>query len=351
MGMGILYRAVMQTIAQAVAAELAERERPPAVEGAVLGTGEPAEIDRLVRAVCRDALSAEIAGCAFYEGGVGCVFGLELADGSRAVMKVHRPGVSPARLRSVIAVQAHLANAGFPCPAPLGGPVAVGGSLATFEELIERGPYRDGHETTVRRAMAEALWMLVDTARRFATDDGLGRDLLRALPPGELWPTPHDARFDFDRTAAGAEWIDSIARGARERLDAAAGEVVVGHSDWSVKHFAFRGDRVAAVYDWDSLAVDLEPVFVGEAVHSFPATWYIETAVAPTPEEAARFVAEYEGARGQPFTEAEMETVRAAADYAMAYSARCAHSDDPDGVRITPGTTRDLLARHGRVLP
>ncbi len=351
MGMAVLYRAVMQTIAQAVAAEIAECERPPAVEGAVLGTGEPAAIERLVRAVCRDTLRAEIAGCAFYEGGVGCVFGLELAGGRRVVMKVHGAGVPAARLRSVIAVQTHLANAGFPCPAPLRGPVAIGGSLATFEELIERGPYCDGHEPAVRRAMAEALWLLIDTARQFASDEGLGRDLLRTLPPGELWPTPHDARFDFARTAAGAEWIDSIASGARKRLDAAAGEIVVGHSDWSVKHFAFRGELVAAVYDWDSLAVDLEPVFVGEAVHAFPATWYIETAVAPTPEEAAAFVAEYESARGLPFTEAEMETVRAAADYSMAYSARCAHSDDPEGAHITPGTTRDLLARHGRVLP
>jgi hypothetical protein len=349
--MAILYRALMQTIAQAVAAELSDGERPPAVENAVLGTGEPAQIEPLVRAACRDALGAEIAGCAFYEGGVGCVFGLELTDERRVVMKAHGPGVSDARLRSVAAVQAHLANAGFPCPAPIGGPVGVGGGLATFEELIERGAHRDGHEPAVRRAMASTLRLLIDTAREVPAIDGLGRGLLRALPARNLWPTPHDARFDFERTAAGAEWIDRIARNARERLAAAAGQVVVGHTDWSVKHFAFRGDRVAAVYDWDSLAVDLEPVFVGEAVHAFPATWYIETAVAPTPDEAAAFVAEYEEARSRPFTAAEMETVRAAADYAMAYSARCAHSDDPDGVHVAPGTTRDLLARHGRVLP
>ena len=199
--------------------------------------------------------------------------------------------------------------------------------------------------------MAGTLWSLVDGARRFAGARDLGRGLLRGLPPGRLWPEPHHPRFDFDRTAEGAAWIDAIAERARERLAAAAGEVVVGHTDWSVKNFAFRGDRVAAVYDWDSLAVDVEPVFVGQAVHAFPATWYIETAVAPAPEEAAAFVAEYEAARGRAFTTAEMETVRAAADYAMAYSARCAHSDDPEGAFAGPGTTRDLLARHGRVLP
>lgn len=351
MGMGVLYRAAMQTIAEAIAADLADRGRPPAVERAVLGTDDPTEIERLVRAVSREALRAEIVGCVFYEGGVGCVFGLELADDRQAVVKVHPAGVTQRRLRAVGDVQLHLARAGFPCPRPLADPVSIGRTWATFEELVARGSHRDGHEPVVRRAMARTLWSLVDTARQFAAAGDLGRDLLRALPPGRLWPEPHDARFDFERTARGAEWIDDIARSARERLADAAGETVVGHSDWSVKHFAFAGDRVAVVYDWDSLAVDVEPVFVGEAVHAFPATWYIETAIAPTPEEAAAFVLEYESARGSSFTAAEMETVRAAADYAMAYSARCAHSDDPEGALVGPGTTRDLLARHGRVLP
>src|SRR4249919_346720 len=302
MGMGVLYRAAMQTIAEAIDAELADWERPPAVERAVLGTDDPTEIERLVRDICMETLRAEIVGCVFYEGGVGCVFGLELADDRQAVMKVHPAGVTYARLRVVGGVQLHLADAGFPCPTPLADPVSVGPSWATFEELVPRESHRDGHEPVVRRAMAGTLWSLVDTARPFATAGGLGRDLLRGLPPEELWPEPHDARFDFERTARGAEWIDTIAQSARERLAEAAGEVVVGHSDWSVKNFAFSGDRVAAVYDWDSLAVDVEPVFVGEAVHAFPATWYIETAVAPTPEEAAAFVRAYESARGHSFT-------------------------------------------------
>jgi Phosphotransferase enzyme family len=351
MGMGVLYRAAMQTIAEAIAAELGDWERPPVLERAVLGTDDPAEIERLIASIAWDALRAEAVACVFYEGGVGCVFGLELTDGRQAVVKVHPAGVTPARLRAIAEVQLHLARAGFPCPRPLADPVSIGHTCATFEELVARESHRDAHEPVVRRAMASTLWSLVDTARPFAVARDLGRDLLRELPPDQLWPEPHDARFDFERTARGAEWIDAIARRARRRLAEATGEVVVGHSDWSVKNFAFCGDRVAAVYDWDSLAVDLEPVVVGEAVHAFPATWYIETAVAPTPEEATGFVAEYESARGRPFTSAEMATVRATADYAMAYSARCAHSDDPEGAFAGPGTTRHLLARHGQVLP
>ena len=351
MGMGVLYRAAMQTIAEAIAAELADWDRPSGVERTVLGTDDPTEIELLIEAVARDALRADVVACVFYEGGVGCVFGLELADDRQAVVKVHPAGVTQPRLRAVVDVQLHLARQGFPCPLPLADPVRFGRTWATFEELVARESHRDGHEPVVRRAMARTLWSLVDTGRRFAAARDLGRGLLRGVPYDQLWPAPHDARFDFERTAPGAEWIDAIATRAREGLAEAAGEVVVGHSDWSVKNFAFSGDRVAAVYDWDSLAVDLEPVFVGQAVQAFPATWYIETAVAPTPQEAAAFVSEYESARSRSFTAAEMETVRAAADYAMAYSARCAHSDDPEGAFAGSGTTRDLLARHGRVLP
>ena len=50
MGMGVLYRAAMQTIAEAIAAELADWDRPPGVERTVLGTDDPTEIERLIEA-------------------------------------------------------------------------------------------------------------------------------------------------------------------------------------------------------------------------------------------------------------------------------------------------------------
>ena len=33
----------------------------------------------------------------------------------------------------------------------------------------------------------------------------------------------------------------------------APAELVVGHHDWSGKHFRFADGRVTVVYDWDSL--------------------------------------------------------------------------------------------------
>src|SRR5436309_12562615 len=78
------------------------------------------------------------------------------------------------------------------------------------------------------------------------------------LPPflpradGPLWPEPHSVLFDFAATAAGAEWIDDIARAAREVRHRDAGDTVVGHHDWTTAQVRFRELRATVVYDWDS---------------------------------------------------------------------------------------------------
>jgi hypothetical protein len=69
-------------------------------------------------------------------------------------------------------------------------------------------------------------------------------------PSQQLWPPPeaHTLTVDLYATATGAEWIDVIAAQAKSRaLAAASGELVVGHHDWSGKHFRFADDRVTVV--------------------------------------------------------------------------------------------------------
>ena len=121
----------------------------------------------------------------------------------------------------------------------------------------------------------------------------------------------------------------------------------MGHADWSVKHFRFVDDGVSVVYDWDSLRLDEEPVIVGTAAATFPATWYLPVeSRAPTPDEMRLFIAEYEAARHGSFTRPEREAVVAAAVYAMAYAARCEHAVDPESKDLTGGF-RSALLTHG----
>jgi hypothetical protein len=275
----------------------------------IFGTTDPDAIWADVLTMCPEAVE-----CFVFEASVGALLGLVVRGGERVALKVHR-NASAERLAAVQEVQEHLWRYGFPAPRPLG----VRGR-ATLEEWRDDGVQRNGHEPDVRRLLARELVRLVSLAR--------GVRPSAALPPffpgpgGPLWPEPHNVLFDFDTTATGAEWIDEIARSARERRDVGGSAVVIGHHDWTAKHVRFAGITATAVYDWDSTSIDFEPVFVGNAAAHF--TYDAEPL--PTVDEAFQFIADYERARPSPFTRQEQAAVWAAAVYARAYTARCWHA-------------------------
>jgi hypothetical protein len=199
--------------------------------------------------------------------------------------------------------------------------------VVTVEEWIDDGVFRDAHDSDVRRAMAETLFRFVELA------SGAGVSPRRAslTPEGALWPKPHNKLFDFEATTSGAEWIDDI--GARARAVARTGREVVGHLDWAAKHVRFDADlKPTAVYDWDSVTTELEPVVAGQAAAAFTYSEELDSAVLrwPTPEESLAFLGDYEGIRGSRFAEAERRTAGAACVYLLAYAARCGHAIGAD---------------------
>jgi hypothetical protein len=126
-------------------------------------------------------------------------------------------------------VQRTLAAAGFPAPEPLAPPAPLARGIAVAETLLDEGGPADAHDPAVRRALAASLARLVALCRPMIALAAL-RENIMATRPGELWPTPHDGRFDFAATTAGAEWLDEIAASARGLRDRDAGDVVVGHT-------------------------------------------------------------------------------------------------------------------------
>lgn len=294
---------------------IAERMWPGAlVERSIFGTDDPSAIWAQVLAICPDAVE-----CFGFEVSVGARFGLHLRDGSRIALKVHVDRVRPDYLEAVQRVQKHLWERGFPCPKPLG----VRGR-GTLEEWRDDGVYRDGHEPEVRRVIAGELARLFRLTSELQPLPGMEP----FFPPGSgpLWPRPHNVLFDFEATAAGAEWIDDIARAAKLVRDVRVGRLVVGHGDWTVKHFRFDGLRPTVIYDWDSLNTDFETVFAGSSAATFTYTEHLPVSVWPTVEEAAAFLDEYERARTAPFTPEERRAVCAAAVYSRAYATRCTHA-------------------------
>lgn len=279
----------------------------------VLGTLEAGEI----RARVRD-LEPRLDEVFSFAVSVGAVFGVRLRDGSRVAIKLHKLVTDEAYFDEVQRVQAALANDGFPAPRPL-----ARRGLVVWEEWIDDGVFRDAHEPQVRTAMARELARF----HKAATATGLRprRPFLR--PPDALWPKPHNALFDFEATAEGAEWIDEI--GWKARRVPTVGSETVGHHDWSAKHLRFD-DRLSltALYDWDSVTTDLEPAHVGTAAASFTYTEELDVPIElwPTADEALAFIDNYEAARGEPFSDEERDTATAACVYLRAYAARCLHA-------------------------
>jgi hypothetical protein len=151
-----------------------------------------------------------------------------------------------------------------------------------------------------------------------------------ALVRRQLWAQPHDRRFDFAASRSGAGWIDELAAEAHRRLAEVHGaDLVAGHMDWRVEHLRFRDGELSATWDWDSLSLAPEPVAVGVSAHTFVADYSMEgLECVPTLEESLAFIADYEEARGAAFSADELRVLRASLVAAVAYSARCEHSDE-----------------------
>ena len=317
------------------------------VEPIVFGPIDPRQIADFINAFCQKELEAAVADYLFYEASQGAVCGVRLIDGRRVVLKIHQPSRSVDFLQAVIQVQHYLLAQGYPCTTPLLNPKPLALGTATVEELVDEGIYHEAYDPIIRRSLAHMLaWLIRLTWTPEAIPGLRPTNLDLRLPAGVTWPTPHSKIFDFAAMSTGAEWIDEIARQTGAVKLQGAGRLVLGHADWSVKHLRYVGKHVRIIYDWDSLVLEKEPVIVGHASANFTYTEFFDGPRFPTDEESQAFIADYEDARGKPFSQDELQTLQAAKIYALAYGARCEHALKPDETSYPEGSCRALLAQY-----
>jgi hypothetical protein len=338
-------------LAQLIAARRADGEAAH-VDLAVHAIADPQAIAAAIDALCLGSLGSGVAEGLFYATSVGAVAGVRLADGRRVVVKGYAPATPPEFLREINRLREHLRQAGVAAPAVLAGPAPFGQGYAVIEAFEDAGRIEDGHAPRYRRALARGFHDLIEVARPLAADTALfaWRELRKS---GRLWRPPHSKRFDLAATAAGAEYIDDVARAATAQVarNLEAGELVLGHADWRAEHvrFATLGDdvRITAIYDWDSLQKRREPALVGVISSAFCANWAgrDKVALAPTLDEARAFVAEYEAARGRRFGRDERQLLGGAFAYTVAYLARCGHAIGRG--REAPGNANYLVGKEG----
>jgi hypothetical protein len=301
-------------------AALLEDPLDQALASSILGTADASVIAERVSTVVAAQLGCAIVGCPLFIQSVGAVFGLDLDDGRRVVVKVHTLGDHVRGFRTfdavdaVYAAQAELHAAGFPCAAVIVPPRPFdAGSAAAIMTWLDPGKPDEPGAPSTRRAMAAMLAYSVELGARLIAADRLPR---ATLPADRVFPEPHNVLFDFARSEGA--WIDERARRAREVLDEPA-PLVVMHTDVSCANIHVVGGAVAAVYDLDSVSWIDEPRCVASAAVHFTYTggpgsrW-------PTRDEALAFIADYEAACRRALDRRRLD---AAMIYAMAYTARC----------------------------
>ncbi|HEV7689429.1 MAG TPA: hypothetical protein VGO52_01330 [Hyphomonadaceae bacterium] len=307
----------------------------------VFGTDDDDAVEEMVLRWVREAAGPVDGGAAArivsWEVSVGAVIGLEFGDARKAALKVW-PGDggqglygSTGKQRAAqVHIQSALAEAGYPAPKVLAGLSALGAGMAMLMAFDRSGEASDVRKPGVRDAMARGLAEFIGAAAGYHSED---LPDWRVRPDEPLWPKPHNVLFDFEKTTAGAEWIDAIAAPARERMKSAASPLVVGHGDWSAKNMRMEMTRtgetkIAVVYDWDSVMLAPETFVVGSAAAHFPVTWELPVPETPEPGEMAAFVSVYEDARGRKFSQSDLEEIAAYATFSRAYKARCEHCGD-----------------------
>jgi hypothetical protein len=324
-------------------AQLVADVGPAALEDQVFGTFDPAHIADRFGELLAD-LDAPVDEWLWYVRSVACVAGARLADGREVVVRAFQPTVRPAFLDGVIRVQDHLARAGFPAARPLSGSLERPWGLGRIETLLaDPGARRLGPEAMP--TSAAGLARLVELA---AEVDPTGLSLHPMVAGEQLYPTPHSPLFDFERTATGAEWIDAIAAPAKAVVEADDTRAV-SHGDWSARNVRFAGDRIVAVYDFESLEQTTESTSLGVAAATWRSLGEGDDPIAPARGEIERYLDLYDEARSQPLTPRQRRAARGMAVYALAYTARCEHALRP-GIRDGRATARlsqdgpDLLA-------
>jgi hypothetical protein len=298
----------------------------PFVELDAFGTADAGRIVATIDAFAREQLGAGVTGYLFYSASIGSTHGIELEDGRRVVIKVRPPAESNpylpldrGSLEKVVVAQRYLADAGYPCPTPLLGPVVLARGLATVESWLAPGEIRDGHDVRVRSLLAAGLHehaAILEPLVASATTAHFD------VPRDRLFPQPHSKLFrpcDADQDIG---WVRDLARRARQIAEAVPSRPRLGHCDWRVEHVRFQGDRIVATYDWDSLALVPEIRMVGVDAHGHTADWSQDAVRrVPTYDGILGFIADYERARETPFTAAEHRGARAWAAYWIAYGA------------------------------
>jgi hypothetical protein len=271
---------------------------------------------------CRQHLEEGLGSVLFRSGHLSEVVGVRLSSGRRVVIKArpHAP-----RLVGCLAVQAHLARSGFPCPVPLTGLTRLEGLAVSAETALPGGDQLSPEAGAA--PFAALLAHLIEAA-----PDPSSTPTLAPSPPwtgwdhpgSRLWPDADDEGRDLNAVRAPG-WIDEAARRVRDRLTSSRAPLRIGHGDWESQIIAWASGVPLAVHDWDSVILQPETSIVGLAASVWAANG--QPGGAASVEQTEEFIAAYQVATGRHWTQSEVQDAWAAGLWVRLFNARKAAAD------------------------
>jgi hypothetical protein len=279
--------------------------------------------DAVLSGWCDGALGAAADRVLFRRQHLSQVVALVLTDGRQVVVKA-RP--FEARITGCVAVQAALAQAGFPCPVPLAGPAKIGGYAVTAEALVPGGvrlaPARGARPFAALLAqLIKAAPLVTRVAPLAPSPPWAGWD----HPGVRLWPDRDDRVGDLNGVA-GPAWVDRAARLVRAQMSAWHADARVGHGDWESQNIAWQDGTALAVHDWDSVIAQPEPAIVGLAAAVWPAAG--GPGEAACVNQTAAFIDAYQAAAGATWTGRQVQAAWTAGLWVRLFNAK---KDAADG--------------------
>jgi hypothetical protein len=244
------------------------------------------------------------------------VYGLRLADGREAVVKIRE---DDGRAAACVTAQGRLAERGFPCAMPVTPVVGVGGLAVHAEEFRPGGDLLRGDSPAVAERYAEVFARLMAALVEVDVEPPLPNPRWARWDHGDpgLWPAI--GFLDSRDQSVVPVFVTELATRTRKRLLATDLPCVLGHADFEAQNLRWRDGEVWAVHDWDSLGWQPEAALAGAASGAFanvPPPGLVPVA------GSAAFLTVYQELRGRRFTAEEREVAWAASLWTAVHNAR-----------------------------
>jgi hypothetical protein len=341
---------VVDGLAELIRAQMAAHD-DPVVARWIFGVVDPDRIAAMFDAWASRELGAVIHHAWMWSVSVGCVAGVVLESGDRIVIKAYPPDRDVQRLEGVVALQRAANARGLPAPEPIRGPARMGNGLAVAERALDVGRRPQLTDPTDRRTAARGWLSVVELLEDSLTL--LPRTVDEARVVDSLYPRPHSPWFDFEATSRGAEWIDALASDAARVMARTDGPAAVVHMDWRSDNIRLddAGERVVAIFDWESVRASSEATALGLVAAMHSVDWF--DPVGPyfaTATECIEFAREVERARAARFSPTSWDAVVASIVFGWCYTARCEHARASVGYDHDQFGMRRRLALEGRML-